>query len=354
MKDTSPVRRDPSIKWPANAADRTNAVPPAIPRSPDSGHWLEQEPRQHNPSTNSNDPLEGRGGSELLPNWDPNNLPFPSPTRQPPTSEPPTDEPHPLNPSSPLTHGNTDLNPSYYQAQGQTDGSHVLNPTPASSSSSGSFFSGLSQTPAHDTLPGGSPQMASSPDSGGSHQLSSLPQHHLPSDGYSMSSVSTTESPVQLPTGESHPPTLGPIDNHPPSASPSNLDSSTGPHPLPSSELPNEDHAMTVSKKLSTSPDPDETHPLSLGPNHPPGPGPTDNPPPSLKRPHPEDHESWDSLSKIFKGKFKRRFFGSGALNAAQGEFQGIINSRTYVTANFLPLLPTNDHSHEHSNRSLQ
>jgi hypothetical protein len=39
----SPPRPDP---WPANAADRTN-VPP-ISRSSDSGHWREQEPRQHN------------------------------------------------------------------------------------------------------------------------------------------------------------------------------------------------------------------------------------------------------------------------------------------------------------------
>jgi hypothetical protein len=41
---TLPLRRDPSDKWLANAADPTNA-----PRSSDSGHWRGQEPKQHNP-----------------------------------------------------------------------------------------------------------------------------------------------------------------------------------------------------------------------------------------------------------------------------------------------------------------
>jgi hypothetical protein len=66
----SPLRWDPSDKWLANAADRTNA--PSIPRSSDSGHWREQEPRQHNPSS---------------------------------------------------PQGNTDLNPSPYRGQGLTDNS---------------------------------------------------------------------------------------------------------------------------------------------------------------------------------------------------------------------------------------
>jgi hypothetical protein len=35
------------------------------------------------------------------------------------------------------------------------------------------------------------------------------------------------------------------------------------------------------------------------------------NPPPSAKRPRPEEHESGSFLSKITKGKFKRRFSGS-------------------------------------------
>ena len=140
--DTSPLRRDPSGKWLANAVDRTNALP--IPRSWDSGHWLEQEPRQHNPT-------EGSGGSKPPPLWDLNNLPLPSPTGQPPTnqlptgepstsqpstsqhptskpptSQPPTDEPHPLDPSS--TNADIYLNRPL-QDEGPADDSHALSPS---------------------------------------------------------------------------------------------------------------------------------------------------------------------------------------------------------------------------------
>jgi hypothetical protein len=145
----------------ASAADRTNAPP--IPRSLDSGHWREQEPRQHNPSsrTDSNDPPEpskpalsidlnadyspspspphidpnaNSPPSASPPHIDPNaNSPPPPPpppgpesTSPLPTSQAPTDEPDPLNPSSP--HGNTYLNPSLYQGQGPTNNPHTLNP----------------------------------------------------------------------------------------------------------------------------------------------------------------------------------------------------------------------------------
>jgi hypothetical protein len=75
------------------------------------------------------------------------------------------------------------------------------------------------------------------------------------------------------------------------------------------------------------------------------------NPPPSAKRPRPEEHDPGSSLSKLFKGKFKRRFSGSGALNAAgRADAQGTFNSRAYyVTTSSLPLVSTNDRSHEHS-----
>ena len=129
--DTSPLRRrrgrDPSGKWPANAADRTNAPP--IPRSSDSGHWREHEPRQHNPRPRT----ESKGSPEPsnpAPSIDlyANNPPGPSSSPPPPEpgsasplplSQAPTDEPDPLNPSS--LHGNTDLNSSHYQGQGPTD-----------------------------------------------------------------------------------------------------------------------------------------------------------------------------------------------------------------------------------------
>ena len=51
----SPLRRDQSDKWPANAADRTGA--PLIPRLSDSGYWRKQV-QKHNPEsrTDSNEP----------------------------------------------------------------------------------------------------------------------------------------------------------------------------------------------------------------------------------------------------------------------------------------------------------
>jgi hypothetical protein len=108
---------------------------------------------------------------------------------------------------------------------------------------------------------------------------------HLPSDGHSSSSVSTAEyylgSPDLSSTDKSHPPAPGPTDNHPPPASSSNPGPSTEPNPLP-----------------------------------------------SAKRPRPEEHGFESFLSKTPKGKFKRRFSGSGALNAAQGDLQGTFNSR--------------------------
>ena len=436
--DTSPLRL-------ANAAYRTNTLP--IPRPSDSGHWLEQEPRQHNPIDS------GSGGSKPLPLWDLNDTPPPSPTSQPPTnqlstgepstsqpstSQPPTSQPphdqgpthdshaalspssqlgdaelsppfyqaqvptddshwhvldpalssdpldgllhspsyetlpphvqgatddsHASNPSSPhsntnlylpsyqaqgptdeshmmnpsSSHDNTDLNTLYYQAQGPTDESHVLNPTPALSSDSGSFLSGLLRTPPHDTPPSSSPQMASSPDSGGSHPQSPLSQQQLSTDG-------------------SHLRTSGPTDNSP--ASPSNPGPSKGPHTLSSAQLPNENFVMTDLENLFKSPYLDKNHPLSLGADHPLRPGPTDNspqasppntgpsternPPPSTKRPRPEDDEPGSSLSKIFKGKFKRLLSGSGSLNAVQGEFQSTFKSSAYVTALSLPCQKT-------------
>ena len=69
----------------------------------------------------------------------------------------------------------------------------------------------------------------------------------------------------------------------------------------------------------------DESHPpTSPSSQSNPGSPMEPNPPPSMtrKRPRPDDPESGSSLSKIgkiFKGKLKRHFSGSGALNAARG-----------------------------------
>jgi hypothetical protein len=59
-----------------------------------------------------------------------------------------------------------------------------------------------------------------------------------------------------LSTEEYHPPSLGPTDNNPPSASPSNPESSTGPHPPPIAEPPHEssEKFLTNLEKLLKSP----------------------------------------------------------------------------------------------------
>jgi hypothetical protein len=179
-------------------------------------------------------------------------------------------------------------------------------------------LSELIPIPTHDTQtpsPASSSQTTSSLDkpwepSGANSEYDSesmssqSPQHHVSPPPNLPGSSQGLVPPDQLSTGESRPPTIGPTNNRPPLASSSN----TG----PSAEL---------------------------------------NPPPGAKRPRPEEHESGDlgSLSKIFKGKLKRRLSGSGVLNASQRDSQGKFNSRVYVTATSLPLLSTNDCSHEHS-----
>jgi hypothetical protein len=107
---TSSLRRDPSDKWLANAADRTN--PPPILRSSDSGHWREQEPGQRNPrsrgdSNGSPEPSNPAPPINLYANnYNPRPPPGPGSTSSSPMSQVPTDESDPLNPLSP--HGNTD------------------------------------------------------------------------------------------------------------------------------------------------------------------------------------------------------------------------------------------------------
>jgi hypothetical protein len=156
-------------------------------------------------------------------------------------------------------------------------------------------LSKLKSMPTHDTPPpDGSPQIASSPDdsyssqswvptdshSGSTSSWSSqhdIPPVSSPQDRVPFPPSSNLEPPSKLMsihTPDTHPPP-GPTDNRPP-ASPSD-----------------------------------------------PGPSKEPNPPPSAKRPRP-DGPDWSPLRKIFKGKFKRRFSDSGALNAAQGDLQGL------------------------------
>jgi hypothetical protein len=100
----SPLRRDPSDKWLANAADWTNAAA-ALPI-----------PRSSNSDSDPTLPI-------AKPPLDLNADPIPSPplqvgpghTSPSLTSRSLTDEPDPLNLPSP--HGNTYLNPSPYQSE---------------------------------------------------------------------------------------------------------------------------------------------------------------------------------------------------------------------------------------------
>jgi hypothetical protein len=199
---TSPLRRDPSDKWLASAADRTN--PPPIPRSSDSGHWREQEPRQHNP--------------------------------RPRTYS--KDSPEPSNPAPPIDpYANNPPNPSPAPGPGSTS------PPPTSHSS-------VVSTLTHDTPPpDGSLQIASSPDRSPSFG-SWLPADSHSGSASSWSSGSEWESwsssdehnpssPDQLSTGESHPPRPGRID-HPPPAPPSKPELSKRPRPPPAAELSDE------------------------------------------------------------------------------------------------------------------
>jgi len=101
-----------------------------------------------------------------------------------------------------------------------------------------------------------------------SHSLSSTAGYYLASSDERSTAGYYLGSLDELSTGESHPLTPGPTDNHPPPPSSSN-----------------------------------------------PGPSTEPNPPPSAKRPPPEEHDSGSFLSKIPKGKFKRRFSGSGAVH---------------------------------------
>jgi hypothetical protein len=309
---TLALRRDPSDKWLANAADRTNALP--IPRSSDSGHRREQpeEPRQHNPRTDNSDSRPLSPGSA----YDDLNIdsgPQPSTLRYKSLSElvqPPIHDTPPPDRFPQISSSSNGLPSS--SSRVATD-SHALNPASPSDSrplSVGSAYndlnidsgpqpstlrykplSELTQTPTHDTPPlGGSPQISSSSD--GLTSSSSW----VATDSHSGSSGSTSEelypsSPDHLSSAESHPPTPGPTDDQPPPTSSSN--------PGPSTE-------------------------------------------PSAKRPRPEDHDFGSPLSKILKGKFKRRISGSGALNAAQGDLQGTLNYRAYVTAFSQSLLSTN------------
>ncbi len=121
------------------------------------------------------------------------------------------------------------------------------------------------------------------------------PGDHLPTEQSHPSSsdqLATGQShlisPDQLVTSEPHPPTLSTVG---------------GPSPIPG---------------------PTDNRPQPASPSNP-GPS-TERNPPSPGTLYLEEHEIWGSLGDILKGKFKRRFSGSGSLNAAQGGLAGTFN----------------------------
>ena len=190
------------------------------------------------------------------------------------------DDSHPLNPA--LPHGDLDIDSAPQPSHPKYKSLSEILSTPAEHDSPPPSPAGSPQTA---LLPDGShssnppvpvaPHDPSSLSSGSPATLVSEPQHLT---NPPLTEESYPSSPEQLSTAESRPPTLGPTDNH----------------PLPASSLN-------------------------------PGPSTEANPAPSAKRPRPEDPESESSLSKIskiFKGKLKRRFSGSDALDSAQGYLQ--------------------------------
>ncbi|KAN0114077.1 hypothetical protein V8E52_007053 [Russula decolorans] len=336
---TLPLRRDPSDKWLANAADRTN-VPP-IPRSSDSGHWREHEPRQHNPRPRT----DSKGlpePSKPAPSIDLNADYYPSPSPSPPPPPPPTDEPDPLNPSSP--HSNTDLNPSSLPDSHAWNLGSPSDPRPLRPGPSHDDVELISPSTRVTLPPDDSPQMALSPDE--SHSSSSW----APTDTHSGQTKSWSPDRYVSPSSSSWPVTYthsgqtkswSPYRHVSPPVSPPGQAQDHVPFPPNLGDhLPSDSHSLSsTAGYYLASPDepstagylgsPDES---STGESHPPIPGPTDNhpppasssnpgtstepnPPPSAKRPPPEEHESGSLLSKIPKGKFKRRISGSGAVH---------------------------------------
>ena len=150
----------------------------------------------------------------------------------------------------------------------------------------------------------GSPQIEPSPEKAGTSS-SWVP----PTDTKSGSTSSSSQHRVPSP--------LNPGDNLPSDSKSFSSDSTTEEY------QPNWKEQSTTSGSYPSASDQssDRSHPPTPD-NYPPppaNPGPSTgrNPPSRAKRPRPEESEVDSLLSKIPKGKFKRRISSSGALNAA-------------------------------------
>ena len=191
-----------------------------------------------------------------------------------------TDDSHPLNPAPP--HGDLDIDsapqPSHpkYKSLSEilsTPAEHDFPPPSPTDSSQTSLSSDGSHSPSQPVKVDPHPDL-----------LNAGPR---PVEHFVNPPLTGEYHPDLMLTAESRPPpTLRPTDNHPP--------------PPPAS-------------------------PLNPGPSTEPNPAPD----PGRKRPRPIDDDWGNSLREIFKGKFKRRFSGSSALDSI------------------------NERSHEHSDQSL-
>ena len=291
----------------------------------------------------------------------------------------PTDKSDPLNPGPSSPHGNSEFNFSLYQGHRQitlTDDSHALNQ--ASPFDSRPFNPG----PSHDFDSHSFPQFAGGSSKGGTtgspielssdesnpsspdHPLSPGPQH----GGSDVDSSPGSPRPIKYKSLAEILSTTAGVHDSSPSQSSSSWNSEPLPEVAPSrsgpserppqpsvsrpARLPGSSQGRVPSRPNQEGKLPSDTQSFSSGEtseesysgpleqssteeSNPSSPGqsstdesnpgsPTEqNPPPSTsrKRPPPDDPESGSSLSKIskiFKGKLKRRFSGSGALNATR------------------------------------
>jgi hypothetical protein len=288
---TSPLRQDPSDKWLANAADRANA-PPTL-RSPDSGHWREQEPRQNNLRTViDSDGLPEAEPLKPAPSIDLNaNPPEDQSPRPPPglgstfpslTSQAPTVEHDPLNPEPSAPHSNTGLSPSPYQGLGPTDNSHALNlASPSESRPKPALSIDLNADPPEDQSP-------------------------RPPPGLGFTSSSPTS---QVPTDEHDP--LNPGSSVPHGNTDLNLSPYQGLGPTYNSHTLNPALPSDSRPKPALSIDLNADPPADQSPRPPPGPGPT---PPSPTSQAPTDepdplnpspsspHGNTDLIPSLYQG----------------------------------------------------
>ena len=289
-------RWNPSDKWWMNAADRT--ITPSSQGSSDSDHRLEQELRLHDPRSpmDSNPSVQQSLGSGNSDNSDPlpvgprppahNNLQLDEDINASPHSSPSVNSYLPVGPPSPAHNNlplNLDLNASPQPSQEPADGSDL-----------GSHSTG-SSTDDYDLA-------SSSTHSNHYHPTGSEPSSDTiisPWEWYEIWAIS--KSPSSSPSHDSNPPprygnlhvgsnrpllSLGPTDDQPSPAPPSDPGPSTKSYPL----------LDPGSSKSDPGP---STRPYPASDQ-----GPSTHPPPS---PGPLQHESEDVLNELFRGRFKRR-----------------------------------------------